>query len=71
MRDDLTIPPAPERLWTQDQVAERLNVHWSTVHRWIKSGELPAVRLAKKAVRIRESDLYAFLEKRPSANQTA
>jgi excisionase family DNA binding protein len=36
----------------------------TTLRRLIKSGELPVVRLSKRALRIKESDLNAFIRAR-------
>jgi excisionase family DNA binding protein len=49
-----------DRLLTVAEVAERLRVHPITVRRHIKDGRLRAVRVGR-AVRVRESDLEAFL----------
>lgn len=52
-----------ERLMTLEEVAEYLNVHVATVRNWIRSGRLPASRLAgQRAIRIRESDILHVLE---------
>jgi len=46
-----------------DDVAQRLGVNEQTVRAWIRSGKLPASRLAgRRVLRIRESDLEAVLE---------
>lgn len=46
------------------EVAERLNVARSTVHRWIKDGKLKAVSPeGVKLIRIPESELEKFLGK--------
>ncbi|HMO53669.1 MAG TPA: helix-turn-helix domain-containing protein [Tepidiformaceae bacterium] len=55
--------PAAERLYSTEEAAEYLGVHVQTVRAWIRSGKLPASRLAgQKSIRIRESDLQAVLE---------
>lgn len=52
-----------ERLYTTEEAAAYYGVHVQTVRTWIRSGKLPAVRLAgKKEIRIREHDLQAVLE---------
>jgi excisionase family DNA binding protein len=54
--------PAPAFLSPRD-VAGRLGVNEQTVRAWIRSGKLPASRLAgQKVLRIREADLEAVLE---------
>lgn len=49
------------RLLTARAVAERLNVCTETVLRWIRNGELPAIRLPGGAVRIAETELNDWL----------
>lgn len=52
-----------EAFLTPEDVAERLSVNVQTVRAWIRSGKLPASRLAgRRVLRIRESDLEAVLE---------
>jgi excisionase family DNA binding protein len=52
-----------ERLYTPEEAAEYLQVHVGTVRNWIRSGRLPASRLAgQRALRVRASDLAAVLE---------
>jgi excisionase family DNA binding protein len=41
---------------TVDQASERLGVHESTVRRWVRKGELPAVRRGR-TIRIDRADL--------------
>ncbi len=54
MRDKFDLP---EMLSIQE-VADRLNVNYVTVFRWVKSGEVEAVRIGRKIWRIpRESYL--------------
>jgi excisionase family DNA binding protein len=55
--------PELERLFSPEQAAEYLNVHVQTVRAWIRSGRLPARRLAgQRALRIKASDLERVLE---------
>lgn len=52
-----------ERLYSPEEAADYLGVHVKTVRGWIKSGRLPASRLAgQRALRIRSSDLDRVLE---------
>lgn len=54
---------AVERLYSTEEAAEYLGVHVQTVRAWIRSGKLPASRLAgQKSIRIREGDLQVVLE---------
>jgi excisionase family DNA binding protein len=52
-----------EKLLTVAEVAEYLSVSDQTVRRWIKEKKLPAFKLDRE-LRVRESDLEAFLEAR-------
>ena len=53
-----------DRLLTARVVAERLDVSAETVLRWIRKGELPAIRLPGGTVRIGEDELEAWLQER-------
>lgn len=60
--DDSQSGLSPERLYTIGNAAAYYGVHAQTVRGWIRSGRLPAVRLAgQKVIRIRERDLPAVL----------
>jgi excisionase family DNA binding protein len=50
-----------DELLTVSEVAEMLKVNQQTVRNWIDRGELSAVRVGSRRVRVKESDLYAFL----------
>jgi excisionase family DNA binding protein len=52
------------QLLTARTVAERLDVCAETVLRWIRRGELPAIRLPGGAVRITQSELQDWLRSR-------
>lgn len=41
--------------------ADLLGVAPGTVYRWIREGDLPAVRIGAKTVRVRSADLLALL----------
>jgi excisionase family DNA binding protein len=51
-------------LLTARAVGRELGVSTETVLRWMRRGELPAIRLPGGAVRFREKDLEAWLEQR-------
>ena len=54
---------AIEPLYSTEEAAEYLGVHIQTVRSWIRSGKLPASRLAgQKSIRIRQGDLQRVLE---------
>lgn len=51
------------RLYSPEEAAEYLGVHVKTVRNWIRSGRLPASRLAgQRVLRIRAHDLEGILE---------
>ena len=50
-------------LLTPDEIIPRLRVSRSTLYEWLAKGELPCYRLGR-IIRIRESDLAEFLERR-------
>jgi excisionase family DNA binding protein len=59
---DPTLLPG-ERLLTPEQVAAYLQVHVDTVRGWIRSGTLPARRVAGlRALRVRFADVQALLQ---------
>ena len=47
---------------TVAEVAELLKVNPQTVRNWIDRGELPAVRVGSRRVRVRQSDLDAYID---------
>ncbi len=57
-----TAEPTVDPLLTLEDVAERLGVHIRTLHRFVADGRLPAYRIGPRLVRIRTSDVEAFLE---------
>jgi excisionase family DNA binding protein len=57
---------ARARFLTVAEAAEHMRVSTMTVYRFIKSGDLAAVRLGK-SFRIREDDLDSFLASRYTA----
>ena len=59
------VAPGHERksLLTVDDAAETLGVHQQTIRGYIRSGKLPAFRIAgERAIRVFASDLYGLLE---------
>lgn len=61
-----------DRWFTIAEIVDMLKVHEQTVRRWIKSGELRASLLGRKAgYRIRARDLETFLEDRSRGKEIA
>lgn len=56
-------PGTHERLYTTHAVAEWLTVSETTVRRWIHDGKLHGVRLGPRTLRVRESDVEAYIER--------
>jgi excisionase family DNA binding protein len=52
----------PDEFLTVAEIAELLKLNGQTIRNWIDRGELPAVRVGSRRVRVRRSDLDAFLE---------
>ena len=57
---------AVPRLLTIEEVVGRLSLHPDTVRRYIRRGDLPAVKFGR-VWRVSEEDLRAFIEERRSA----
>jgi len=51
----------PGQLLSVEAVAQKLDIGAVTVRRMIRRRELPAVRLSKNMVRIKQSDLEAYV----------
>lgn len=49
------------------EVARRLGVTSRTVSKWIRDGELKAIKLNGRVWRVREEDLDEFIESRPTS----
>ena len=54
----------PRPLLRVERVAEQLDVTPKAVRGWIYRGQLPVVRLTRRAVRVRPADLDAFVAAR-------
>ncbi len=52
------------RLIRLNEVAELTNLSTATLRRLIRSGQLPAVRPSSRSIRIADTDLQTFLERR-------
>jgi excisionase family DNA binding protein len=62
-----------ETFLTVAEIAEQLKLNPQTIRNWIDRGSLPAVRVGPRQVRVRESDLDAFLNQgaTPRAEESA
>ena len=47
---------------TPRDVATRYSVSLATIYRWVRKGELPALRLGKRVLRFSEFDLASYEE---------
>jgi len=56
-------------LLTPAQIAERLQVAETTVHKWLRSGDLKGMKLGHRIWRVKEGDLEAFLEQRTTGGK--
>jgi excisionase family DNA binding protein len=61
-------PPTESELLSLKDVAERLDVHYMTVYRYVRLGMLPATQQGRTWV-VRADDLAIFAEDPPSATQ--
>jgi len=51
-----------ENYYTLKDIAERLQVSYRTVYRWVRAGKLPAYKFGTEW-RVKESDLREFIER--------
>lgn len=49
--------------YTIEEVAEMLKVNPESVRRWVRSKQLPAIKLGGKYIRVEASDLSRFISK--------
>lgn len=57
-----------EELLTAEEVAARLRVHVETVRKWLRTGQLRAIRLGgRSGYRVTPAELHEFLERRKPA----
>lgn len=68
--DVAAAPPAPTQDVDLREAAERLGVHYQTAYQWVRSGDLPAVRLRNR-YRISVDDLERFAQERDTPRPVA
>lgn len=56
-----------DRLWTLAETADYLGLTYGTVKNKVSRGEIPVVRFGRGSVRVRKSDLDAWLDSRSVA----
>jgi excisionase family DNA binding protein len=59
-----------EKLLTIAEVADRLGIQKSSAYHWLSQGRLPCIRLSKRCVRFRESDVEKMLDQLSQENDT-
>lgn len=60
----------PERLLTVEEIAEQLGANPETVRRWLRSGDLRGIRLAKKlGWRVPEREFQRFMDARMNVGE--
>ena len=57
-----TVLNTEQRFYTTDEVSKLLQVDPESVRRYVRSGQLKAVRLGGKFIRIDKDDLNQFIE---------
>lgn len=53
---------APPEVLTLEQVAELLQVHYMTVYKIVRNGDIPAVKVGR-SYRVLRKDVFDYLEK--------
>ena len=59
-----TSPSTPTTLSTKREVAQRLHLALGSVNTLIAEGELTAIKVGRRSVRINDADVEAFLRSR-------
>jgi len=64
--------PSPPALYSPHDLAELLSVSLRTVRSWIRSGDLPHIRLGpgERLIRVKHQDLEVFLNRRYKNSST-
>lgn len=60
-----TVTPAPRRLISLTQAAEILGVSTKSVRRYIAAGDLDAVRIGRRTIRIKTESLDRLIDAHP------
>lgn len=73
----ISTPPPPPTLrpgadlYTLHEAAEKIGVCYATMRRYTSRGDLPVVRIGPRFLRIRHTDLQAFIDSRVDLGRTA
>jgi len=57
----------PDELLTVAEIAERLKLNQQTIRNWIDRGDLPAIRVGARRVRVSAAELDAYIAASSSA----
>ena len=71
LKFDKALHPNLERLLRIDEVAEILQVSKTAAYRLVQVGELPAVHIAGKIVRVRLEDLEKYIQEHLGEGQVS
>lgn len=72
LAEDAHVGQGPRDYLSPEQAAEELGIHVQTLRTYVRSGKLPAFRLAgERSIRIRRADLHKVLEPLASEKTTA
>jgi excisionase family DNA binding protein len=61
-------PGRADEFFTVDEIATQFKVDQQTVRNWIDDGALNAIRIGPRRVRVRQSDLEAYIDPSSTAN---
>ena len=55
------VESAPDRLWNVTETAQFLGVEPTSLYHMVSQGRVPCIRLSKRCLRFRKSDLEAWI----------
>jgi excisionase family DNA binding protein len=59
-----------DKLLTIQEVADKLSVSVATLYEWSRRGQIPSIKLSRRALRFKESEINAFLSAKSSRSFT-